>query len=181
MTGSRNTAGISRRLEPPNAHLALARIALACLTPALPAAARSACDWTLVFDTHHVDAKSDTCRLADSTRHIAAVDLRQHPSDDRPRIPNARPRRNRNACRHAVQSRSRHHWPRPDRKHAVAAPDADPAIPLRDPCVLRTVLRRGPTTRRFLKKKDVLPTRELEARTQLFRGYWHCTPASTCG
>lgn len=44
--------------------LPLALIALACLATALPATAQSACDWTLVFGTHHLDAKSDTCRLA---------------------------------------------------------------------------------------------------------------------
>jgi len=47
--------------------LPLALIALACLTPVLPAAAQSAGDWTVALGAHHVDPKSDNGRLADGT------------------------------------------------------------------------------------------------------------------
>jgi len=51
--------------------LPLALIALACLTPALPAAAQSAGDWTVALGAHHVKPKSDNGRLADGTLQLS--------------------------------------------------------------------------------------------------------------
>ncbi|WP_310232445.1 OmpW/AlkL family protein [Luteimonas terrae] len=47
--------------------LPLALIALACLSPALPASAQSAGDWTVAVGAHHVNPKSDNGSLAGGT------------------------------------------------------------------------------------------------------------------